>query len=439
VSSPDERTFATTNVAWLVRLRWGAIISQIVTIAIVVLLLHIQLELGVLAIIIAMTALSNLALRLWLQHEGDGRWTVERAIACVMALDFGLLTALLYFAGGASNPFSVLYLVHVALAAAMLAPRVAWGLAVLSSASFGLLFLLPMRHDAVVHVMGMHDHAQGAGVPLHFQGMWLAFTIAAFFIVYFVTRISQDLAAQRKTAAFARAQAARSEKLASLATLAAGAAHELGTPLATIAVVSKELEREFVRVGEPAEAVEDVRLIRAEVDRCRHILAQMASDAGEGMGESFERVSLAQLASNIVAELGERERIVITLENPGEMVEIPPRLIAQALRRLLKNGLEASSAEVELLLRSAASTLFAEVRDRGPRISPETLLRIGEPFFTTKEAGRGMGLGVFLVRATLERLGGELRYESSASGTVAHASLQLGLSRTVARAKEHAP
>lgn len=440
MSSPDEQAFATTNVAWLVRLRWGAIISQVVTIAIVVLALKLPLELGVLAAIIAATAFSNAALPLWLRRAPGSWLSVEQAIACVMALDFGLLTALLYFAGGASNPFSVLYLVHVALAAAILAPRFAWGLAVLSSASFGLLFLLPMRHDAVVHVMGMHDHAADVGMALHFQGMWLAFTIAALFIVYFVTRISQDLAAQRKTVALARAQAARSEKLASLATLAAGAAHELGTPLATIAVVAKELEREFVRAAQQGESLEDVRLIRLEVDRCRHILAQMASDAGESMGESFEKVTLGKLASDITAELVERDRIVLSLENPGETVEVPPRALAQALRRLVKNALEASRDEVELLLRTRDRTLHAHVRDRGPGMSPEVLARVGEPFFTTKEAGRGMGLGVFLVRAMLEQLGGELRYESSAdAGTVAHASLQLGLSMAYGHGKETPP
>ncbi len=440
MSRPEEQAFATTNVAWLVRLRWGAIISQVLTIAIVVLVLELSLELSVLAGIIAVTAVSNVVLPLWLRSSPGAPLRVERAIAGVMALDFGLLTALLYFAGGASNPFSVLYLVHVALAAAILAPRVAWSLAVLSSASFGLLFLLPMRHDAVVHVMGMHDHAKGSGAALHFQGMWLAFTIAAFFIVYFVTRIAQDLAEQRKTATLARARAARSEKLASLATLAAGAAHELGTPLATIAVVAKELEREFERAARHGEAIEDVRLIRAEVARCRHILAQMASEAGESMGESFESVSLNQLANDIVSELSERDRIVLQLEEPSECVQVPPRALAQALRGLVKNALEASGEEVEVRLHRQGQTLLAHVRDRGPGMTREVLSRVGEPFFTTKEPGRGMGLGVFLVRAMLERLGGGLRYESSeGAGTVAHASLQLGFGQPAVHDKESAP
>lgn len=411
-----------TNFAWLLRLRWGAIVSQLATIAIVDGLFDIALDVPSLLSVVALTALSNaLCARYLATSERLREWM----LASLMALDFVLLTLLLYLAGGASNPFSVLYLVHVALSAAVLGARHAWGLAALSSAAFGSLFLLPPRHDAVVHAMGMHDHAQHGSMGLHFQGMWAAFSIAAFVIVYFVTRVSRDLAAQRASAAEARTSALRSEKLASLATLAAGAAHELATPLSTIAVIAKELERDLStgQHGKGAEA--DARLIREEVERCRTILSLMASDAGESMGEGFRETTSAALIDEALEALKQRARVRVSGGGDDRLC-LPVRSVAAALRALVTNALDASaeSQAVEVEVLSHGSSLGLCVTDRGSGMHPDTLRRAGEPFFTTKEPGRGMGLGIFLSRAVIERLGGSLRFES-ALGTGTQVFLEL--------------
>src|SRR6218665_3315595 len=209
------------------------------------------------------------------RHPRRERPIPEGLTWAVMALDVVLLTVLLELSGGASNPFSALYLVHIALAAVVLREGWTWALTVLAVACFGELFVGAPAHHHI------HD------MRMHLEGMWAAFALAAGFIVYFVQRVTRALAAREAELVSARAASARHDKLAALATLAAGAAHELSTPLSTIAVVARELERHLERAGQETSSLEDVRLIREQVARCRDILARMASDAGASQGEAL--------------------------------------------------------------------------------------------------------------------------------------------------------
>jgi two-component system sensor histidine kinase RegB len=399
------------NLAWLVRLRWLALVSQAVAVLVVKGLVGIELSLGPLLSVVLITALSNLGLMLWLGRKPR----IEAWMAAsVMGLDFLLLTALLYLSGGPSNPFTVLYLVNIALAAVVLEPGYAWALSALSTACFGALFMLPPRSELVGRAMDQamamnhHHHHGEEPMSLHLKGMWVAFFVAATVIAYVVTRVTRDLDRQRGEAAAARTRALRSERLAALATLAAGAAHELATPLGTIAVVANELERELAQGGGSAS---DARLIRAEVERCKHILTQMASDAGESMGEAFTRTDARALVEMALEDVSERERVSLTLDATGEL-HVPARAWARALRGLIRNALQASSTPVTVEVRSNRERVEIAVTDRGTGMSEEVLARVGEPFFTTKEPGRGMGLGVFLARALAERMGGSLELSS---------------------------
>jgi two-component system sensor histidine kinase RegB len=405
----DERELrAPPNLAWLVRLRWMATIGQALAVLVGKALGGIELVAGPLLGVVLFTALTNLGLWLWLRRNPA---VDEWMLAAVMALDFLLLTGLLYLSGGPSNPFTVLYLVNIALAAVVLKPGYAWALSLLSTACFAALFLLPAQGGGGDAAMAMHHHHHQAGgeapMSMHLRGMLVAFFIAATVIAYFVTRVTRDLSLQRAEAALARTRALRSERLAALATLAAGAAHELATPLGTIAVVAKELEREL----KDQEGAADARLIREEVDRCKHILAQMASDAGESAGEAFIRTDAQTLLNLALEEVVERERVQLSIA-PDNTLHVPLRAWARALRGLIRNALQASQAPVEVAVQSSQGQVEILIRDRGTGMSPEVLARVGEPFFTTKETGRGMGLGVFLARALAERLGGSLELSS---------------------------
>jgi two-component system sensor histidine kinase RegB len=239
----------------------------------------------------------------------------------------------------------------------------------------------------------------------------VAFAVAAFAVSYFVTRVTKDLAAQRELVHEARTRALRSEKLASLATLAAGAAHELSTPLATIAIVAKELERELGSAGSACDdRAADARLIREEVERCKHILTQLTSDAGESAGEPFVTTRLGTLCARALEGVSESDRVDVSV--PELSLRLPARAFAGALRGLIRNALQASSERVSLHAEAVGDSVVLSVEDRGVGMSKELLSRVGEPFYTTRETGRGMGLGVFIARALTERLGGSLSLSS---------------------------
>lgn len=410
---------------WLCKLRWGAILGQFATVLVVHELMGIDLPLVPLVCIISLEAASNLILGLWLKREPE---VPEWSLGAVMAADVLALTALLYTTGGPFNPFSSLYLVHIALAAAVLRDRYTWGLVALSTLCFGALFSRHASLDlgADIEPARMMDHMR-----MHLEGMWVAFAVTAGFIAYFVSRVRRALAARERDLAATREVAARAERLASLTTLAAGAAHELSTPLGTIAVAATELEIEFQeRVqGEP-ELLADLQLIRHEVDRCRQILDQMAAEAGESTGDPLNAAPVSELLERAKQGLPDGAEIRIAGDEAtlSRTLFVPLRAVEQALRALFKNAWEASPAEEPPVVAASADAefLYIEVCDRGPGMSEETLARIGEPFFTTKEAGQGMGLGVFLARTVLAGLGGGLRVDSQpGSGTRASATLPL--------------
>jgi len=405
------------GLAWLVRLRWLAIAGQLAIVALAVLALRVILPLPLVAALISITALSNLALIAWLRKSDPS----AHVLAGVLLLDVLTLTGLLLSAGGASNPFSVFYLVHVALAALLLAPRPAWFVAALTSLSFGSLFVLP-ANTVDPHAMHMHHAASS----LHLQGMWLAYSLAAGFVVHFVSRVASALQAREHELFELQRSAVRHEKLASLSTLAAGAAHELGTPLATIALVAKELEH-ALEAGQPAEAlIPDARLIRQEVERCRDILQQMAARAGEGTGEMLSQLSVTGVEHDLSEVLGSRAA-QLSFEREGELSEIvaPKRLLVQVLANLVRNAFDAQAEAgkvepVRIVTRIDSERAAFEIFDSGAGIPAHASERVGEPFFTTKAPGRGLGLGVFLARAFAEEMGGELTLAARpGGGTVA--------------------
>jgi two-component system sensor histidine kinase RegB len=395
------------NYGWLIRLRWSMVAGQLATILGVQWMLGVQLPLRPLLLIIGLEVASNvIAAALGRRRPARQAW-----LAGVMACDVVMCTGLLFFTGGPANPFSFLYLVQIALAATTLNGAWTWALTALALGCSGVLFLwhrpLPVSHELYM--------------DLHLRGMWVAFGVAASFIVYFLLRIRRALAGRDAELAASRRLAARQERLASLATLAAGAAHELSTPLGTIAVVMTELQRRAATLGADAEAMEDLRLVRGQVDRCRAILERMSSEAGETVGEGPVATPLAALIEGALADLPPLRPVQRRLdaETASWRLRVPPRAFGQALRGLVKNAQEASppGAPVSLTVVDEQGVVAVEVSDRGPGIPAAVLERVGEPFFTTKATGKGMGLGIFLARTTLERLGGSLRISSSAAGT----------------------
>ncbi len=406
---------AAITVAWLVRLRWGAVLGQTVTIAVAIFGLDLDLPILPLALLVGVTVVSNGLLTARLRTVED---VSTRTVGLVLAADVFVLSGLLYCSGGPSNPFSVMYLVHVTLAALVLGVRWAGAMVALSAVLYAALFFW---HVPVAELSHAHHHG-ASPFSVHLQGMWIAFTIAASLIAYFVARVAGALRAREAELADARALAARSEKLASLTTLAAGAAHELGTPLGTIAVASKELERTIRSNAD--EAIDDARLIRTEVERCRAIVQRMAAQAGETMGEIPRVTTAEEIFRGCIDRLGKEasENVVVEM---SELVRFtcPTEGTIQVLLSLVQNArwaVRAAGGKVVLSSTCTPETVRLVVADDGVGIAEDVLARIGEPFVTTKAPGEGMGLGLFLARTFAERWGGSFAIQSPPGrGTIA--------------------
>jgi two-component system, sensor histidine kinase RegB len=409
--TPDHR--AEISLGWLVRLRWGAVVGQTTTIGLALVVFHAPLPLERLGGLVAALFGSNLGL-VWAR-----RFVKAPRPLCGAALSFDALqlTGLLWTTGGAANPFSVLYLVYITLAAVVLGARWTWSLAALCVACYGLLF--------VTHVPVEHLAHLDAGMQLHLQGMWLAFCVAAGLTAYFVVQMSTAIERSDRELAATRERAARSERLASLATLAAGAAHELGTPLATIAVAAKELERSIQGLPEARThaLLEDAVLIRSELDRCR----DPRPPGGRRRGGAGRRPHGVRRGGADGGRRGgsPRLRSRVTIHLAGEpMVHALRGALLQFIRNLVRNALDARAECVGVRLEATGSSLTVVVDDDGRGMPPDVLARVGEPFFTTKGRGAGLGLGVFLARSLCEQMGGRLILESTADvGTTARAEV----------------
>lgn len=386
---------------WVVWLRYGLIAGEIVLIAGLSFGFQIAMPLVLIGPALAIQAISN-----WMLGLEKGRLGshFEHIVGGLFILDALCLTLILALSGGPANPFSLLYLVQITFSAVVLREWWTRSLGIVSTLCFGLLFLV--SRDVPV----FHQHSEAGAFSVHLLGMWLAFAIAALLISFVVGRLSAEIHQMQR-------RLARNERLASLVTLAAGAAHEIATPLSTIAVTAKEMEHDAaVRLADQR-VEEDARLIRSQVERCRLILERMGAQGADPFGEAPRTIGLEQLLLQVrenFAEDGPRIRIEADAKAGADCV-IPVRAAVEALSALVKNALDASPNGDAVQLRAmriAPESVRFLVRDEGVGMSPATIERVAEPFFTTKPAGKGMGLGAFLAHLFAQTLGGSLSFES---------------------------
>lgn len=359
--------------------------------------LSIALPLGPLLLIIGLLCLLNL----WTwrlvrkeRHIRDSEFFLQ------LTIDVMALASVLYFTGGATNPFAWFFLIPLVITATVLSPAATWLMAALTTACYTLLlfFFLPLGDSG--HMQHSKDFTQ------HVFGMWFGFVLSAALIAWFVVGMANTLKRRDLLLAQAREQTLRDERLVALGTLATGAAHELGTPLATMAIIAKELERAAI----PEPAKRKVRILRDQVDRCKQALSIISASAGEARAESGGLVAVGDFLDQVI-DAWRRQRVDPDMEtsiNAGdrEALIVNEYTLHQSLINLLNNAADASAAPLLLRADWNPTQLNIDILDRGPGLHPGARSQMGSQQNSDKEYG--MGLGLFLTHATVQRLGGRI-------------------------------
>ncbi len=416
------------NLLLLLQLRWIAVVGQLVTILAVTFGLGVALPFAPMAAVLVGLVALNLGSLLRLSRPAPvASW--ELAIA--MLLDVLALTVQLYLTGGATNPFTFLYLLQVTLGAVLLDRSATWTLVAVTSLCFAGLTVASRPLD-------LSALPRGSLFPLHIAGMLICFLLDAALLVVFVGRVTRNLRERDARLAALRQRAAEEDGIVRMGLLASGAAHELGTPLATVSVILGDWRRMPTLAADP-ELMDELDVLEAEVRRCKAILTGILVSAGETRGESAGATTLHTFLDDLVEDWrAARPAAHLLYENvlAGDPPIVSDTALKQVIVNVLDNAFEASPDWLRFEVGRDGGLLLLSVTDRGPGFAPGILDGIGTPYRTSK--GRpGGGLGLFLVVNVVRKLGGRVAASNRLGGGAA-VTLSLPLSALVVAGKERA-
>jgi len=397
---------ARKNLLQLIQLRWIAAAGQMVTIAVVEFGLHVRLPLARIGVILIVFVAGNIISLLRLRSPAR---VTNRGLFFTLTFDTLVLTALLYLSGGPTNPFTALYLLHVILAAVLLEAWATWAMVAVA----GVCFLgLTLNYAPLVLP------AQGADLfTLYIGGALVGFALDAVLLVVFISRINANLRQRDERLATMRQQAAEHDHIVRMGLLASGAAHELGTPLATLDVILGDWRR-MPRLADDPELMREIEEMRSEVARCKAIVTGVLVSAGQARPEAAGVLGLKSYLNDLFEDWKARRAPASAVYDDGlaaDPVIVADSALKQALNNLLDNAYESSPCAVGMRSRLEDDQLTLQIQDEGPGFTAESLAEIGTPYNSTK--GRlGGGLGLFLVVNVVRKLGGHFEAGNRAAG-----------------------
>jgi len=394
------------NMGLLVQLRWIAVLGQLVTIWVAWRVLGVRLPMAELVAVPALLALMNIGT--WAYGRQRAGYSYLELLGALM-LDVEALSWQLYFTGGATNPFIFLFLVQIMLGAILLPARWSWIVALVACCDVAFLTFDYRPLDLPAAYVGEHFR-------LYLLGSLACFVLIAALLVYFVVRMDRNQRVSSAALAALRQQAAEENHIVRLGLLASGAAHELGTPMASMSVILGDWAREKTIAGDP-DLSADVADMQAELKRCKTILSGILMAAGEVRGENPSLTTARGFLCQIVEDWRARSPAPITLDDQlGEDVPIiADPALRQVIGNVVDNALEVSPEGIAIATLRDGDIWQIAVRDFGPGFAPDMIDQVGRPYRSTK--GReGGGLGLFLVVNVLRQLGGRIEVSNSEEG-----------------------
>ncbi|MBE03925.1 MAG: two-component sensor histidine kinase [Gammaproteobacteria bacterium] len=384
----------------LTLIRWIAVLGQLFSLMIVFFILDFRFPIAYALIAVAVSVGINVFTTIL--KPAVTRLN-ERGAALYLGFDIIQLAALICFTGGLQNPFSILFLVPVTISATILPLRATAALSGLAVICISLL--------AFFHWPLPWENAFFTLPPLYLIALWVALVVGVFVIASYTARVSVEARRMVDALTATKMALAREQRLSAIGALAAAAAHQLGTPLSTIAVAAQELSKEL---PEENGLSEDARLIRDEVARCREILRRLAT---LGVGETdapYGRITLSTLVE-VAAESHRREgdKLNIVVKSiPKEAEPLVPRRaeIVHGLGNILENAFQFAKSEVNVEISWDSDQIIIVIKDDGPGFLPAVLSRLGEPYISGFQGNQGLGLGIFIAKTLLERTGAGLEF-----------------------------
>jgi two-component system, sensor histidine kinase RegB len=433
--SPKSQVSVRQNLKWLFILRNLMMLSEVILIILSVYGLGINLPEQQLWLVVLSTGAVNLYTSMRLETDDP---VTELEIFTQISIDVFAIAVLLYLTGGASNPITWVFLLPLIITAIMLPQAYAWYMVILTTSLYTMLIAFniplpsiephmpdpaPLLHsDIENYQMLQHAHIMNdkSYFSLHMFGMWFGFVFSAGLVAFFVVELAKTLRDQERSLAEARENALRDERVIALGTLAASAAHDMGTPLGTIAIVAHELEQEYPSHRYP-DLFEKMLIMQQQINRCKEALSVMSASAGEMRAESGGVILLTDYIDDVIKQWrthkpGVKLNFIIDPNVATEAKIIAERTLTHSIINILNNAAEASPAEqgIEFHAIWDLDYITIKIRDFGPGFPPEIVEFAGKQPVVSKK--HGLGVGLFLTYSTINRLGGKINLYNGDSG-----------------------